>query len=180
MRLAVLVLLTGCQGLFEVPSMADANGPPGSVDAGTLAEVTTALLREWSGCMSLTNFQSSSMTSWADLMSTNFQTCSDCHMTGQDGFIATPDAAAFFATISTDKSYLLQYFSVDLTAGVATAKVVVNHASFDAVGNAVPPHTTHPTFDSMTNQGMAALLQFYDLTLQRKLMKACDPPRLKN
>ena len=46
--------------------------------------------------------------------------------------------------ISTNKYYMAQYFSVDMTAGTAGAKMIINTRSFTGVGQGLPPHIEHP------------------------------------
>ena len=69
----------------------------------------------------------------------------------------------------------------DLTQGIQNAKIIVNQTSFMAVSQAMPPHTQHPTFDAMTNQGMTALKSWYDL-INTKVQAAgpmgCGPTQL--
>lgn len=169
---AVLLFVTGCWNLFEVEPAADPT-PDASAEV-----ITAELLGEWSGCMSAENFQVSAMaTSWPGVvvLTTN-KSCGDCHATGQFGFIATNDANLFFNLITTQRSFLQQYFAVDLP----DARMIVNAQNFIAMGNADPPNTDHPKFDGAANPGLTSLEQFYDLTAQRKADHACDPSRLTN
>ncbi len=186
MRPVWLVLVAGC---FRFDSSSDPPGqqvdapPPVVADATpdaplTPSQVVQALLEEWSGCLSMDNFVNAKMNDWGTLQASTGQTCQTCHDTGGDGFIATTNLTLFFTTISQHKFYLLQYFTVDLSQGTESAKVIVNQTSFTAVGTAAPPHDQHPTFNPTTNTGMTALSKLHDATLARKLAGQCDPPRL--
>lgn len=131
-----------------------------------------ASLKEWSGCMSLENFQASNMTqAWSTLGADNLQKCLNCHNGGVDGFLISANAEQFFTGLSTQTEYLIKYFSVD----VAARKVIVGTGAFESANKI----TNHPTFP-IENPGMVALKKFYDLTVARKEANQCDPPRLLN
>ena len=168
----------------EAADRSGSNVTPGSPDAGsneTPSQATQRLLLQWSGCMSQTNFDTANMpTAWGQMTAQNDQKCEDCHVNGAEGFIATDQEPTFFNVVSTNKYYMLQYFTVDLTQGVANAKVIVNTTSFAGVSNGQPPHLEHPKFNPTGSQGMNALNQFYTLTTQRMAAGQCDPPRLTN
>lgn len=179
----LLIVATGCRGLLGIdePGVIDA-APAGQdaiaidaapPDVGTPAQITTALLKEWSGCMSLASFQAAQMASRWSALSSSGGNCGTCHNTGANGFIATANESVFFSAISTNKYYLLGYFAVNL----AQAKMVINTTNFAVVGGAQPPHTEHPTFPQ-SNAAMTALDQFYAATVARKAAGTCDPPRL--
>lgn len=131
------------------------------------------LIREWSGCMSLPNFQASNMApAWSSLAGS--AQCTSCHSEGSFGFIATPDEAVFFKAITENRYHLLAYFRVD----VAANKIITNALGLEAVADAEVPHAQHPQFDPDQTGGMTALEEFYDLTVARKSAGECDPPRL--
>jgi len=129
-------------------------------------------LKDWSGCMSLANFQTAKMASaWGNLAATNNQRCANCHGSGAEGFIATTDEAVFFKMVTEQSAYMLKYFSVD----TQNMKVVINTGSLKNAGETI---TGHPRFDATTNAGMTALQTFYDATMARKAAGTCDPSRL--
>lgn len=168
----------------EAAARSGQNVGPGTPDAGsneTPSEATERLLKQWSGCMSQTNFDTANMpTAWGQMTAQNNQKCEDCHVNGAEGFIATDQEPTFFNVVSSNKYYMLQYFTVDLTQGTANAKIIVNTTSFAGVSNGQPPHLEHPKFNPTGSQGMTALQSFYDLTNQRMAAGQCDPPRLTN
>lgn len=176
-----LLILTGCMGQID-------SGQGGTVEPGTQpdAAVTTTpptpdappaltpkqVLEQWSGCMTLTDFQTANMTeAWSTLTASNNQLCRNCHGEGGYSFITSPDETLFFTTITEHSFYLLKFFSVQ------GADVVVNTGSFQ---NAAVTLTSHPRFDPTNNAGVIALKTFYDATLARKTANTCDPPRLKD
>jgi hypothetical protein len=132
-----------------------------------------AKLREWSGCMSLTNFETADMaTAWNVLSSSsNNQRCANCHQAGLDLFLTgTGDATIFFNGLTSQKDFLIKYFTVD-----AMGAVVINSA---AMANAATTLPGHPRFNPTDNIGMTALNEFYTLTQARLTAATCDPPRL--
>lgn len=143
------------------------------------AEATVRLTREWSGCMSLANFQTANMKAWGNTQAGN-SACKTCHNGGEYGEIADNVDDPFFTVISTNKYYMAQYFSVDLSQGVAAAKVTINTRSFTGVGSALAPHIEHPRFTLTGSTGLAALQQFYDLTVAAKAAGTCGTPTLTN
>jgi hypothetical protein len=153
----------------------------GSGTGGSPAQVTQQLLAQWSGCMTQANFDQAKMAqAWGNMTAQNNQTCKNCHVNGAEGFIASDQSTPFFTVISTNKYYLLQYFTVDLTQGTANAKVTINTTSFANVANGHPPDGEHPRFNPTNNQGMTALQSFYTLTQQAMAAGTCGPSKLTN
>jgi len=156
-------------------------GPDPNPNPESPSAATQRLLTQWSGCMSLDNFNQANMAdAWGNLNTTNNQKCVNCHVNGAEGFIASNVPEPFFNTISSNKYYMLQYFTVDLTQGTAAAKIIINTVSFDGVSKGQDPHREHPRFNSTQNNGMTALQSFYDLTMARMAAGTCDPARLLN
>jgi hypothetical protein len=143
------------------------------------ADATVRLTKEWSGCMTQANFTTANMTAWGNMRANNSR-CVSCHGNAEYGQIASDAVNPFFTVISTNKYYMAQYFSVDLSQGVATAKVIINTKSFDGVRQGIAPHLEHPRFTLIGSTGMAALQKFYDLTMASKTAGTCGPPTLKN
>jgi hypothetical protein len=165
----------------ELRSKAPEGSDPGGGGGGseTPAAATNRLMAEWSGCMSIDNFTAANMAeAWGDLATQNNQECENCHVSGAEGFIASEAPEPFFNTISTNKYYMLQYFTVDLTGGVENAAIKINQQSFLGVSDGQDPHRQHPRFDMPENEGMTALTNFYNLTLARQTAGGCDPSRL--
>lgn len=130
-----------------------------------------ALLREWSGCLSLENFNAANMTqAWNGLAADNLQACKNCHNGGVAGFLIMTDAQQYFAALSSTAAYMLKYFSVN----TVEKKVVINTASFESANKIAG----HPTFPAATNAGMTALQALYDSTMLRLTAAQCDQPRL--
>jgi hypothetical protein len=119
-------------------------------------------------------------TGWGQLQTNNGEACQTCHVNGANGMIATQQSATMFGVISTNKYYLLQFFTVDLTK--TPAQVIINTQSFIAVSGGKPPHVEHPTFPGTANQGITALKKFYTSTaLARDAVPSpCGPSKLLN
>jgi hypothetical protein len=142
---------------------------------------TTRLLAQWSGCMTQANFDAANMAdAWGNLTASNNQQCENCHVNAAEGFIASRQSLPFFTTIDTNKYYMLQYFTVDLTQGTAAAKIIINTVSFDGVSKGQPPHLEHPRFNATDNNGMTALKKFYDSTMASLAAGTCGPSKLTN
>lgn len=149
------------------------------------AQATARVLAAWSGCMTKTNFDAANMASaWGNLTANNNQRCSNCHASGDGGFIASIDSQLFFDVISTNKYYMLQYFTVKLDlANLANSKVEINQQSFLGVSQGKDPHREHPRFNATTNNGMTALKSFYDTTMAAVTAagpNGCGPSKLTN
>ncbi len=150
--------------------------PPPS-GSETLSQATERVLSEFAGCMSKTNFDAANMAgAWGNLNSGQGQ-CVTCHTNGGFGMIISAQSQPFYDALSVRKNYFLQYLTVDLTTGTATAKVIVNETSFKGVATGQDPHREHPTFNATNNNGMTALKAFYASTMARKAAGTCDPPR---
>lgn len=142
----------------------------------TPGEMSKQLISEWSGCMDLTTWNANNVAEeWANLGSSEGP-CIRCHVNGQASFIATDDSERMYEVLTTNKYYLLSYFSPNVT-DLANAKMEINYQAFERVANGEYPHTEHPGFD-LDNDAMIALELFYDATMARKAAGTCDPPRI--
>jgi cytochrome c553 len=167
----------------ELESRAGGGGPV-TPTGESPAEATVRLTKEWSGCMQLANFTAANMKAWGNMNAGN-SACKTCHNAGEYGNIADNVDNPFFTVISTNKYYMAQYFSADLSKGVADAKMIINTRSFTGVGSALAPHIEHPRFTLTGSTGLAALQKFYDLTVAAKAKApgtpgACGPSTLTN
>ena len=156
-------LLAGCLGeISDLDPGQDPDEPaPPMVD-------TKAAFRQWSGCMTMTNFQSATMmTSWSTLITNDGKSCIGCHDGGAYNFIASDDEPTFFTDLSQHSYFMAMYFKVN----PATMKVEVNTDGFKAANNT----TGHPKFNWSSNQGLTALQNFHAMTAANT---ACEPPRM--
>jgi nitrate/TMAO reductase-like tetraheme cytochrome c subunit len=163
----------------ELAARAGAGSGSGTPTEESPADATVRLTKEWSGCMTLDNFTKANMIAWGTMRANN-SACETCHVDGEYGQIASNVAGPFFTTISTDKYYMAQYFSVDLSKGVAAAQVIINTRSFTGVGQDLPPHIEHPRFTLQGSTGLTALTAFYNSTMANKKAGTCGPSTLKN
>jgi len=180
-RLGLLVVISGCMGQLDTGS--GGGGPVGTQpDASTEPTPPTPdappavtprqVLEQWSGCLSIGNFQTANMAqAWGNLTASNGQLCRNCHGDGGYSFITTLDETVFFSTMSGYSTYLVKFFSVQ------GSDIIVNTGSFKNAGVTLP---SHPRFDPANNAGMTALKKLYDDTKARKAANTCDPSRLKD
>jgi hypothetical protein len=142
-------------------------------------DATLRLTKEWSGCMTLANFTTANMVAFGNMRADN-SACKTCHVNGEYGQIASDAPDLFFNLISTNRYYMAQYFSVDLSQGVASAKIIQNTKNLTSIGTATAPHTEHPRFTFAGSTGATALQKFYDLTVAAKTAGTCGTPTLTN
>lgn len=164
----------------ELEARAGGGGGSGSAGGESPAEITVRLTKEWSGCMTLANFNTANMKAFGNMQANN-SACKTCHVNGEYGEIASDVPGPFFNLISTNKYYMAMYFSVDLP----NKKMIINTRSFTGVGSALAPHIEHPRFTFAGSAGETALKKFYDLTMAAKALPAgtagaCGPSTLTN
>lgn len=145
----------------------------------SLSAAAERVMSQFAGCMTLANFNAANMRQWGNV-GTNEGNCVQCHGTGYYSFIANNVAEPMFNVISTKKMFWLQYFTVNLAGGPAAAKVETNKVSFAGVYNRQPPHISHPTFNYPNNNGVTALNNFYQLTIDEIAKGTCQPKVLEN
>jgi hypothetical protein len=167
----------------ELTKRSSSGGTGSGSGSGTTTEspgaATTRLTNEWSGCMTLANFTAANMIAFGNMRADN-SACKTCHVNGEYGQIASDVAAPFFTLISTNRYYMAQYFTVDLSGGVATAQIIPNTKSLTNMGLAIAPHTEHPRFTFAGSTGDTALKAFYTSTMAAKTAGTCGPPTLTN
>jgi hypothetical protein len=135
--------------------------------------VTASALAVWSGCMELADWDAQNVASlWANKDAQNQGNCEACHNLGGDGFIASDQSERVFDVITTSPAFMPSYFTLDATG----TNVVINRARLEKVGNQLAPHESHGAF-LVDGNPMAALQEFYDLTMARKNAGLCGPPR---
>jgi hypothetical protein len=173
MRLAVALITSVLAGCIGALPEGGGPGPGGQPDGGMQqADATSvdfkAILKQWSGCMTLANFQAANMASaWTNLTTTDGKQCVNCHDQGQYNFIASDDEDAFFAGLSQHSYFMVMYFSVD----GPTMKVLVNTQSFKSANAKVG----HPKFNAEMNPGITALQAFHASTAANT---ACGAPTM--
>jgi hypothetical protein len=173
--LVASLLLAGCVGTLTEGNGGGGGGDDTNLqpDAGTPspdAQIVDlkAILSQWSGCMTLANFQAANMAqAWSTLITNDGKQCLNCHDQGEYNFIASDDENAFFAGVSQHSYFMLKYFAVD----TATMKVVVSTASFASANAKVG----HPKFNYSMNAGITALTAFHASTAANT---ACGAPTM--
>lgn len=139
------------------------------------------VLRKWSGCMNIDDFKTPSLETtpnktmtqaWGQLATVTTQRCANCHQSGLNSFLSGDGTNEdnYFLGITTQKDFLLKYFTVDSTGAVIINVNSMNNAGTTLVG--------HPRFDAITNDGMKVLKSFFDLTMARQVAGTCGPSKL--
>lgn len=169
MRVALLVMMTGCLGSISGTGDRRESGVDAAVQPDAVpVDVMRRALEAWSGCMTPENFQAAGMAeAWGAMAGTDRRLCRNCHSDGAFGFVATLDDGVFFAAISQRVSLLTKYFHYD----AAAMAVVVSTASMESVAR----RPGHPSFDALNNPGLTALRAFHASTAANP---ACGAPRL--
>jgi hypothetical protein len=165
---------------LEARSTTGGGTTPPPTGGETPAAASLRLVAEWSGCMTQANFEAADMRAWGNVNAGGGGACKTCHVLGEYGMVASDVTANYFDLITTNKYYMLQYFAVDLSGGVAAAKIIINDRSFKGVGLRLTPHEAHPNFNPTQNNGYAALQKFYQSTLAAKTAGTCGPSKLIN
>ncbi|MBA3541665.1 MAG: hypothetical protein H0T79_18775 [Deltaproteobacteria bacterium] len=145
----------------------------------TASQMTKRLIKEWSGCMTKADFETANMAQGVGGWQTNNnQECDNCHATAGEGFIASRDATFFFDNLAKHSALIQQYYLVDYSEGLATAKVVVNRTAITNVATRQPGHTEHPSFNADDGtQGINAIVEFHTLTAAHAATPAtCEVP----
>jgi hypothetical protein len=144
--------------------------PPTGTDPTAAANM---LISQWSGCMTLTDFTTAKMnTAWGQMASSLGDACISCHGTGTEGFLVDTDATKMFTAISTDRDFLLSFFTP------SAGKMTVNTALFQLVGTKQMPFQDHTPFDPTNNAGMTALQLFYTATMTQVTNGTCGAAKI--
>ena len=134
------------------------------------------LMREWSGCMTLENWEEANMGSWANKRAEdaggNDKTCQDCHADGLLRFNTDPDSSLMF-TFNRYQLYMIGFFSQEFDPATGAGMMVPNIPRLVRAGNGT---TGHPEYNTNPNdQYMLRLQEFYELTLETKANGECGP-----
>lgn len=181
----------------EVTERSTTGGGTGSGGGTTANEsyskATSRVLKEWSACMTLANFNAANMaTAWGNMQTNNGERCATCHSTGGYGFMATGIAETtaggppgLFTTMATNQYFLVLYYSVDLSdttrdasGKLINAKMKVNSEGFRGVAQNIAPHVQHPSFNFQNSPGITALQTFYTSTAAAVAAGNCGPTKL--
>src|SRR5262249_54825955 len=120
------------------------------------------LLAQFSGCLTKTDFDSAQMSpSWASNVISSQGSCDSCHNNGTANFMPTMQDGYMFTTLSTDRTYMSTFFTIDLTQ--TPNKVIINQTPFRTAASGLTASGAHPDGwgDGMDNQGMLALQALY-------------------
>lgn len=141
---------------------------PGS-DSGPGA---TSALEEWSGCMTIANWNAANMGAWADKGAEGDAVCGSCHFRGLMGFDTSLDPTEMFER-NRYEVFIRGFFALSGTDVVP---------AFDKLRSKGQGDNSHPTFlvGNATDGGgdihFESLQQFYTLTKAAKDAGSCGAP----
>jgi len=143
-----------------------------STNTETPSEVTLRLMTQYRerGCVTQ-NFEAANMAQqvggWRTTATPTqpVQECDNCHATAGWSFLASRDGTFFRDNLPKHNALIAQYYIVDLSSGVANARVIVNTANFERVASRQGPHVDHLPFDvSASSAGLQAIVEAYVAT----------------
>ena len=179
MRTAALALVCtatlGCMGYLGSVLGSYAGGAAVGTDAAPPSEpapsTAQARLAEWSGCMTLENWQASGMSSWPYKVTEGATVCSSCHADGL-GRVNTNPHGDEMLTMNRYEVFIGGFFAVTSDGGALD--VVPAYDKLAAVGGGLEDH---PTFAvGQGDQAFQALETFYQATRAARDSGACAPP----
>ncbi|HEY5938786.1 MAG TPA: hypothetical protein VIU61_29240 [Kofleriaceae bacterium] len=178
LRYTVALALAGCVQFDRPPEQRTPDAANPQPDAGgdafdeTLSQAAERVITTWQRCLALDDLSISGMASkWPKINTETGGDCASCHSTGGNGFLATTNLELLHSTLTTNRPYLLGYFTVDLTRGPAGAAMIVNTAVQSAVSQALPPYANHPRFDPA--EGLSASETLRQIVQRRIDMGLC-------
>lgn len=141
---------------------------------------TRQVLAQFSGCMTLDNWEEADMGDWARYNADGNQ-CRGCHNAGLSGFNTNGDSEVMFETnrLITPNPFILGFFTVDQLADPPA--VVPAHGKLDLMGDGGGPGGIHPQYSyNENNEYYQRLQEFHDLTMlymqQNPACKDAVPP----
>jgi hypothetical protein len=152
---------------FEIERTERANG--GGTPGGGIT--TRDLLAEWSGCMSLANWEQSGMGTWA-LKGTQNGPCANCHSGGEYWIYVSANSEEMFQ-MNRQEVFITGFFATQ-----GNSEVVPAYDKLVRMGQGNPNGGVHPTYNTNrdTDQYFLSLKSFYELTNAARLAGQCEPP----
>ena len=178
--LALSLAAAGCMDMetsFPPPTPDDDPAPAGA-DAGAVADEPDAEpvptdaepYAELSGCMTLANWETAQMGSWANKPTEGGTVCSSCHGDGLARFHTDADPASMFQ-YNRYEVFITGFFTLEVDAGEVVVVPALDKLMLKGAGEG-----SHPTY--ITGPGdvyFQRLQQFYDLTMATKAAGGCGP-----
>jgi len=172
------LLLGGClQMESSFPPPPD-DPPPSGPDAGAVVDepdaepppVDVEPLAEWSGCMTIANWDTAQMGSWANKPTEGGTVCSSCHGDGLAKFNASTDPNEMFQ-YNRYEVFITGFFTLTVDGGVVSVVPATDKLMRKGSGEG-----NHPTFITAPSDiYFQRLQQFYDLTAATKAAGGCGP-----
>jgi hypothetical protein len=167
--------MAGCLDL-ESPPPPPPPDNPGTPDAGVVIDEPDAeplpvdALAQWSGCMTIANWDTALMGAWANKPTEGGTVCSSCHGDGLARFHTDVDNNAMFQ-MNRYEVFISGFFTQ--TVGPSGIEVVPAVEKLRLKGGGAGDHPTYNT--SPSDPYFLALDQFHQLTLGVKQAGTCGP-----
>lgn len=163
----------------EKAERADGSGGGGG-DEDPVDADSRQLLAQWSGCMTIANWDAADMGDWADKNAEGGTVCSSCHNDGLHRFNTNTTNNDMFA-MNRYELFIIGFFTVKLNLD-GTGEIIPAYDKLERMGNGT---TLHPTFNycsaeqvengDCNDDDFLALEQFHQLTNQALAQGACGP-----
>lgn len=153
LRYSIALALVGCVQFDRTPERTpdarpQTDGSTSPDGPESLSEAAERVITTWQSCLTVGDIEESGLSvTWPALLTDMAKTCNDCHSAGANGFLVSADKTILTTTLQSNRTYLLGYFTVDLTRGAADAAMVINTAVQEAVSQAQPPYQNHPRYN---------------------------------
>lgn len=123
-------------------------------------------LAQWSGCMTLSDWQQTNMGQWANKQTNDGDTCAACHGNGLARFATNPQSTTMFEA-NRFELFINGFFAVELDPVSGEGKIIPAVAKLKYMGSNTPGNN-HPRYNINDNdQNFQRLQQFYQLTSAR-------------
>jgi hypothetical protein len=143
-------------------------------DPGTNPGDTRALFAQWSGCMTLDNWEASQMARWAD-KGTSEGPCVSCHNNGEHLLHTNNDDTTMFM-MNQYELFIIGFFAAQINPD-ATGEIVPAYDKLVRMGQGNNLGSLHPTYNTNVDndQYFQYLTDFYQRTKALKDANQCGP-----
>lgn len=148
---------------------------PDPTDPGTSPGDTRSLFAQWSGCMTLDNWEASQMGSWAD-KGTSEGPCVSCHNNGEH-LLHTNDNNTTMFMMNQYELFIIGFFAAQINPD-ATGEIVPAYDKLVRMGQGNTLGSLHPTYNTNIQDDVyfQRLTDFYERTKALKDAGQCNPP----
>jgi hypothetical protein len=134
---------------------------------GTPPQTSLQALAQFSGCMTIDDWNTSQVYEWAN-KGTDQGACKSCHSDGAGGYYANNDPNMMFM-MNRYEVFIRTFFTTKVDALTGLPTVIVNETKIRLKSNT----TGHPQFNPDSGSQMQYLHDFYDLVMARMAAGTC-------